>query len=70
MIRIKALWTMFGPRFHYAGRNTDSVGDHSSWTLAGYDLQKWIDRNHPGTTPTFYGPCATSAAEGWNESNK
>jgi hypothetical protein len=69
-IRIKAMWTMYGPRFHHAGKNTDCVGDHSSWTLAGYDLQKWMTRNHPGARPIFYGPCATSAFYSWEESNK
>ena len=69
-IKIKAMWTHYGPRFHHAGKNTDCVSDHSSWTLAGYDLQNWIQRNHPGATPVFYGPSAESAKQGWEESNK
>jgi len=69
-IRIRALWTNYGPRFHHAGKNTDCVSDHNSWTLAAYDLDKWIERNHPGATPLFYGPCADFAQEGWEHSQK
>jgi len=69
-IRIKALWTQYGPRFHYENRNTDCVSDHDSWILAGYDLQGWLDRNHAGKTPIFYGPSAESAQIGWEQSNR
>jgi hypothetical protein len=66
-IKIKALWTNYGPRFHHAGKNTDCVSDTDSWTIAAYDLDRWIERNHPGKTPVFYGPSAASAKQGWEE---
>jgi hypothetical protein len=65
-IRIKAFWSNYGPRFHHSGKNTDCVsGD--SWETAAYDLDRWIERNHPGKTPVFYGPSAASAKQGWEE---
>ena len=69
-IRIKAMWTNYGPRYHFKGRNTDCVSDHDSWQLAAYDLERWIERNHPGSTPIFYGPSAESAKEGWEQWNR
>jgi hypothetical protein len=71
-ISIKAMWPIESdkPVFCFAGKNIECVGDHSSWTLAGYDLQKWMNRNHPGAQPIFYGPCATSAFYSWEEANK
>ncbi len=69
-IRIRALWTLYGPRFHHAGRNTDCVRPHDSWTLAAYDLICWIERNHSGKSPVFYGPEAKAAEEGWRTAMK
>lgn len=69
-IRIRALWTLYGPRYHHAGRNTDCVSNTDSWEIAAYDLQRWLERHHPGTTPEFYGPDAKSAQEGWDKWNK
>jgi hypothetical protein len=66
-IKIKALWTNYGPRFHHAGKNTDCVSDTDSWAIAAYDLDRWIERNHPGKTPVFCGPSAASAKQGWEE---
>lgn len=67
VIRIKAIWTQYGPRYHHAGRNTDCVGDTDSWTIAAFSLAKWIEWNHPGCVPEFYGASALSAQEGWAE---
>lgn len=64
-IRIKAIWTQYGPRYQHAGRNTDCVGDTDSWTIAAFSLAKWIEWNHPGCVPEFYGASAKSAKEGW-----
>jgi hypothetical protein len=69
-IRIKALWTQYGPRFHHKNRNTDCVSDCDSWILAGHDLQNWLDRHHAGKTPIFYGPSEESARIGWEQSNR
>lgn len=69
-IKIKALWTQYGPRFHYKNRNTDCVSDHDSWVLAAYDLEMWIARNFPGANPVFSGPSAKSAQDGWDEWNR
>ncbi len=66
-IKIKAFWTNYGPRFHHAGKNTDCVSDCDSWEIAVYDLDRWIERNHPGKTPVFTGSSAEFAAEAWSK---
>ena len=69
-IRIKAVWTNYGPRYHHAGKNTQCMGDTDSWVIAAHGLERWIERNHPGKTPVFYGPSAKCAQEGWEEWNR
>jgi len=69
-IRIKAFWTNYGPRFHCGGKNTDCVSDCDSWEVAVYDLDRWIERNHPGATPVFYGAHGEFGAEAWKRINE
>lgn len=66
-IRIKAFWSIYGPKFQMGGKRIDCVSDTSLWSVAVSDLDSWIDRNHPGASVEFYGTSAEFAKKEWDE---
>ena len=58
-IRIKAFWSIYGPKLQMSGRRLDIVSDTDSFSQVAYDVTVWAERS--GIDPKdieFYGPCA------------
>jgi hypothetical protein len=59
-MRIKAFWSMYGPRVHRSGRNLDCGSDDrgDSWNGAAYWLLRLLEREGYTGPIEFYGPSA------------